>query len=150
MQILWGHIDHCQNIFKGYMDNMWLKTNTDLMEEEVKNLERTLKGMKCDKKCNAYIGILEEIKKWLKFLPLVSQLRDPSMRDRHWQMVKDKLNNQFAVDDSLTLGYIANLDVTRYADDIEEITDQASQEAKMEKTLKNIDEFWVSIEFEFQ
>ena len=150
MQTLWAHIDVCQSQFKGYMDNKWLLTNTDEMEEQVKGLERTLKGMKCDKKCNAYIGILEEIKKWLKFLPLVSQLREPAMRDRHWQMVKDKLNNQFAVDDNLTLGFIANLDVTQYADDIEEITDQAGQEAKMEKTLKNIDEFWVSIEFEFQ
>lgn len=92
---LWDHIADCQTIFKGYMDNTWEETKTDDMEEEVKKLERTLKGMKVDKKCNAYIGILEEIKKWLKFLPLCGQLRDPSMRERHWDMIRQKSKSNF-------------------------------------------------------
>jgi dynein heavy chain len=54
------------------------------MEEDVKKLMKTLKDMKCDKKCNAYLGILEDIKKWLVFLPLISELRDEAMRPRHW------------------------------------------------------------------
>ena len=40
--------------------------------------------MKVDKRCNAYTGILEEIKKVLKFFLLVGPLRDPGMRERHW------------------------------------------------------------------
>ena len=98
MQGLWDHIAECQTIFKGYMDNSWEETKTDEMEEEAKKLERALKQMKVDKKCNAYIGILEEIKKWLKFLPLVGQLRDPSMRERHWDMIRKKVNNNFVID----------------------------------------------------
>ena len=66
------------------MTNAWEKTNTGPMTEQVQKLEKTLKGMKVDKKCNAYGGLLEEIKKWLKFIPLVESLRDPAMRDRHW------------------------------------------------------------------
>jgi dynein heavy chain len=54
------------------------------MEDEVKKLQKTLKEMKVDKKANAYNGILEEIKKWLLFLPLIAELRDPAMRERHW------------------------------------------------------------------
>jgi len=37
----------------------------------------------------------------------------------------------------------------KYQDDVEEITDQAKQEAKMEKTLAKIDENWVDVLFEF-
>ena len=54
------------------------------MDEVVKKLEKTLKAMKVDKRSNAYIGILEELKKWLKFILLVGPLRDPAMRERHW------------------------------------------------------------------
>ena len=54
------------------------------MDDEVKRLFKELKDMKCDKKCNTYMGIVEEIKKWVVFLPLISDLRDDSMRDRHW------------------------------------------------------------------
>jgi dynein heavy chain len=58
------------------------------MEDEVKKLMKTLKDMKVDKKANAYAGILEEIKKWMIILPLMQDLADPSMRPRHWDMVK--------------------------------------------------------------
>ena len=150
MQLLWDHIATCQAIFDGYMTNTWEETKTDAMEEEVKKLERTLKGMKVDKKCNAYIGILEEIKKWLKFLPLCGSLRDPSMRERHWDSIREKVGVNFVIDEKLQLSDIYKLELGKYADDVEEITDQANQEAKMEKTLNEIEAFWVNIEFEFQ
>ena len=97
MQVLWDHIATCQGIFDGYMTNTWEGTNVESMEEEVKGLEKTLKAMKVDKKCNAYNGILEEIKKWLKFLPLCGALRDPSMRERHWDMIREKVGVNFTV-----------------------------------------------------
>ena len=119
------------------------------MEEEVKKLERMLKAMKVDKRCNAYIGILEEIKKWLKFLPLCGQLRDPSMRERHWDMIRAKVNSNFVIDANLRLSDIYNLELGKIAEDVEEITDQATQEAKMEKTLGIIENAWVGIQFDF-
>jgi dynein heavy chain len=61
------------------------------MEEEVKKLQNALKVMKVDKRCNAYGGILDEIKKWLVFLPLITDLAAPSMRDRHWDDLKNKV-----------------------------------------------------------
>jgi len=126
MQGLWDHIADCQTIFKGYMDNTWEETRTDDMEEEVKKLERMLKAMKVDKKCNAYIGILEEMKKWLKFLPLCGQLRDPAMRERHWDMIREKVKSNFVIDHNLRLSHIYDLELGKYAEDVEEITDQAS------------------------
>lgn len=142
MQDLWDHIAECQLIFKRYMDNTWEATKTDEMEEEVKRLERVLKAMKVDKKCNAYIGLIEEIKKWLKFLPLCGQLRDPSMRDRHWDMIRKKVKSNFVIDANLKLVDIYNLELGKISEDVEEITDQANQEAKMEKTLNSIEAFW--------
>ena len=123
MQGLWDHIANCQTIFKGYMDNTWEDTKTDDMEEEVKKQERTLKAMKVDKKCNAYIGILEEIKTWLKFLPLCGQLRDPSMRERHWDMIREKVKSNFVIDSNLLLSDIYNLELGKIAEDVEEICD---------------------------
>jgi dynein heavy chain len=119
------------------------------MEDEVKKLMKTLKDMKIDKKANAYQGILDEIKKWLVFLPLIAELADDSMRDRHWDMIKAKLGVQFTIDENLLLRDIYNLNIGKYQEDVEEITDQARQEAKMEKTLGKLDGTWNDIEFEF-
>ena len=105
--------------------------------------------MKVDKKTNAYNGLLEEIKKWLLFLPLIAELRDPAMRERHWNKLRDKVNVQFVVDAKLTLRDIYNLNLNKYAEDVEETTDQAKQEAKMEKTLTKLNETWKDIKFNF-
>ena len=125
MQGLWDHINDCQGTFAGYMTNAWEDTQTSTMDEEVKKLERTLKGMKVDKKCNAYIGILEEIKKWMKFIPLCEQLREPAMRERHWDMIREKVNSNFVIDANLKLKDIYDLELGKIGEDVEEICDQA-------------------------
>ena len=91
IEVLWTQIDFLLSKFKGYMDTKWIDTDPFEMEEEVKRQQKTLKEMKVDKKCNAYLGIQDEVKKWLVFLPLIAELRDDAMRDRHWKMIKDKV-----------------------------------------------------------
>lgn len=81
------------------------------MEDEVKKLMKTLKDMKVDKRANAYLGILEEIKKWLIFLPLIAELRDPAMRERHWNAIRDKVKSKFVVDDKLLLQDVYSLNL---------------------------------------
>jgi len=41
------------------------------------------------------------------------------------------------------------LNIGKYQEDVEEITDQARQEAKMEKTLAKLDGSWNDVEFDF-
>ena len=105
------------------MGNTWEKTEPFEMEDEVKKLMKTLKDMKVDKRANAYLGILEDIKKWLVFLPLIAELRDPAMRERHWNAIKTKVKANFVVDSSLILADIYNLNLGDYKEDVEEITD---------------------------
>jgi dynein heavy chain len=119
------------------------------MEDEVKKLMKTLKEMKVDKRANAYNGLLEENKKWLIFLPLIGELRSPAMRDRHWNAIRTKVKSNFQVDDKLTLQEVYALELQSYKEDVEEITDQANQEAKMEKNLAKLEENWKDIKFEF-
>jgi dynein heavy chain len=125
MVFLWDFIEKMQENFESYMRSQWVKSNPSEMEDEVKNKFKALKEMRCDKKCNTYIGIQEEIKKWLVFLPLISDLRDPSMRDRHWTSLKAKVQKDFTVNDQLLLRDVYNLNLNKYQEDVEEITDQA-------------------------
>jgi len=125
MKALWDHIETCQNAFSRFMNNKWIETQPFEMEDEVKKLQKTLKDMKVDKKANAYAGILEDLKKWLVFLPLIAELAEKAMRPRHWDMVKDKVGKQFTIDENLLLKDIYDLNLGKYQEDVEEITDQA-------------------------
>jgi len=132
------------------MKTKWEQTEPIEQEDQVKKLMKTLKDMKVDKKANAYNGILDEIKKWLNFLPLIQELRDPSMRERHWDAIRDKVQVQFVIDENLYLRNIYELNLNKYKEDVEEITDQARQEAKMEKTLQKLEDTWRDIGLLFQ
>lgn len=123
MVVLWDHIEKNQEKFSGYMEAKWVDTNPFDMEEEVKTNFKILKEMRVDKKCNAYQGIQEEIKRWLVFLPLISELRDEAMRERHWQAIKDKVQKDFEVNETLLLKDVYNLNLNKYQEDVEEITD---------------------------
>lgn len=131
------------------MGEKWLEIAPYEMEDEVKKLMKTLKDMKVDKKANAYIGIMDEIKKWLVFLPLIAELADKDMRDRHWDDLKKKIKANFTIDENLLLKDIYELNLGKYQEDVEEITDQAKQEAKMEKTLAKLEVTWKDVIFEF-
>ena len=53
------------------------------------------------------------------------------------------------MNEKLTLRDVFNLNLNKYQEDVEEITDQARQESKMEKTLVKLEETWKDIVFEF-
>lgn len=149
MKELWDHIDFCSKTFDEFMAAKWVEVQPYEMEDKVKKLLNSLKSMKVDKRCNAYVGIMDEIKKWLVFLPLIAELADPDMRERHWDDLKNKVGQQFTIDDNLLLKDVYELNLGKYQEDVEEITDQAKQEAKMEKTLAKLEDIWKDVLFEF-
>lgn len=91
MKALWDHIAKCQQTFDGFQQTKWTDTNPGEMDEVTKKLSKQLREMKVDKKSKAYMGIMEEIKKWIVFLPLIEDLRTEAMRDRHWESLKSKI-----------------------------------------------------------
>jgi dynein heavy chain, axonemal len=123
MKVLWDQISKMQTLFNGYMDNSWANTKPFEMEDEVKKNQKSLKEMKVDKKSNAYLGINDEIKKWLIFLPLIAELRDDGMRERHWDSIRDKVGVKFADPQTLALRDIYNLNLNKFQEDVEEITE---------------------------
>lgn len=50
------------------------------MEDEIKKLKKFLLDMRnIDKRSNVFVGVNEDLRKWSTFLPLLSELKDPSM-----------------------------------------------------------------------
>lgn len=69
------------------------------MEDEVKTLRKNLMDIKgVDRKSNTFMGINEDIKKWATFMPLLTEMKDPSMLvedGRHWAKVKSLVKKEF-------------------------------------------------------
>jgi len=120
------------------------------MEDEIKALFKKLKEVKVDRKCDAYLGIQDVVKKWVTFLPLAGELRDPAMRPRHWTQLMELCGKSITVTPDILLRDMWNLELHKFSDAVEDTADQAKQESKMEATLKKISGEWAGVEFEFE
>jgi len=149
---LWKHIKKSQEKFAEYKERHWGDIDVNDMEDEIKKLRKELGDLKgLDRKTNAFIGIKDDLQRWTTFIPLLGELKDPSMDvedNRHWKDVQTAVKKEFEVVDSTPLGVIWDLKLFEYKDAIEDITDKAKQEAKMEKILNKIEERWKEVVFE--
>jgi dynein heavy chain len=150
MKQLWDHIAKCHNQFETFQQALWKEIVIDDMLEIVNKLAKALKEIKVDKRANAAIGIQDDIKMWINFLGVIEELASDKMRDRHWDKLKEKLGVQFEINDSLKLQFIFELKLGNYQEDVEEITDQAANEAKMEDLIARLETDWKPIKFVFQ
>ena len=154
MRKLWEHIKLVQETFEGYLKMEWGDLNSDDMEDETKGFQKKLQKMKgVDKKINVYISVNKEIRNWLFFLPLISEMKNPAMMvddNRHWDAIKDHFQRpNFSVEDDTRLEIFWDLNIYHPAhrEEIEEITDRAKQERKIQKNLEMVKEKWETVKF---
>jgi dynein heavy chain len=119
------------------------------MEDEIKAAFKKLKELKVDRKCDAYVGMADIMKKWTTFCPLIGELLDPSMRTRHWTQLMELCGKAIQVNPDILLRDMWNLELHKFPDAVEDTADQAKNEAKMEMTLKKLTAAWADVDFCF-
>jgi dynein heavy chain len=119
------------------------------MEDEIKSAFKKLKDIKVDRKCDAFQGMQDIMKKWTTFCPLVGELLDKAMRTRHWTQLMGLCGKNITVTPDVLLRDMWNLELHKFPDACEDTADQAKQEAKMEVTIAKISKEWAEIDFEF-
>ena len=122
MKVLWDQISTLQKTFDVWLSTQFSETKPYDMEDDAKKIQKGIREMKVDKKSNTYMGVLDEIKKWLVFLPMIQELRDEAMRDRHWDMIRAKVGN-FADPNTLKLSDVFDLNLNKYQDDVLDVTE---------------------------
>ncbi len=71
-------------------------------------------------------------------LPVVADLRNPSLKQRHWDNIESVVNYRFLDDEPITLGLLVNIGAFEHSEDIQEVSAQASSEASLEGILKKV------------
>ena len=71
-------------------------------------------------------------------VPAITDLRNPSLKARHWDSIQTILNYHFTDDVPLTLGLLNELNAFDHMEEIQEVSSQASSEASLEGILKKV------------
>ena len=100
---------------------------------------------------DAYKRLQGSINDFQIVLPLLQELAKPSVMERHWEELKVLTKTEFdQTAAEFTLETVIALKLEVVAEDVLEITDGADKQQKIEKDVKEIDQFWQVREFAFK
>ncbi|XP_039605580.1 dynein heavy chain 2, axonemal [Polypterus senegalus] len=122
---------------------------TDIMEAMAQGLFKKLHRLSRELKEKNW-EIVEtsksKIDQFKRTMPLISDLRNPAMRERHWNQIKHEVQRPFDQTSSdFTLEKIVALGLEQHSEKINEISGAASKELSIEQSLEAIAKTWQSI-----
>ena len=147
---LWGLANEFQTKYATWRGTVFNDIQTDELEEEAGS--RLKKLGKLQRLCKGKDWPMMEfykqrIGKFKAVMPLILDLKEPAMRDRHWKNLMDTVGKTFdPTSDEFTLGSMIELQIDEYAEKVADISQSASQELKIEKKIAEIGEMWTPTE----
>jgi dynein heavy chain len=146
---LWGVIKTIREEYEIVSNGIWDELDTDAMESQSKRMVKSVRKMPRDVRGqDAFDGIADMAKNYMVVVPLIAAILHPSMRPRHWDLMREKAGKDF--EDPLQnpkqkLSNILGLGLHTVVGEVEDISDQALKEEKMEKQLAILKENWVPV-----
>ncbi|XP_022832877.1 dynein heavy chain 6, axonemal [Spodoptera litura] len=147
-QLLWKSSKEWNDMYKSWCEAPFNTLDVDEIQTTTINFAKIFnqldKGVPPNKivpKCKATIDIIKEK------LPVMSYLRNPALKPRHWVKIEEILHTRFTPDTELTLQVFEELHAFQHAEELMEVAGQASSEAGLEALLKKVEEMWASLEF---
>merc|ERR1740123_636117 len=91
-------------------------------------------------------GMKNDLDLFRSMLPLITNLRQESMRERHFSLIIKEVGEHFdPKSNSFTLQRVFDLRLNQHSDLIARLADDAKKEAKIENGLESIAKTWASM-----
>uniref|UniRef100_A0A8C4Z8H0 Dynein, axonemal, heavy chain 2 n=1 Tax=Gadus morhua TaxID=8049 RepID=A0A8C4Z8H0_GADMO len=146
LQQVWEASQQWSSNWKQWKTGAFLSLQTETMEstaqdmfKHVTKLSRELK----DKKWDIVESTRKNIEQFKRTIPLITDLKNPALRDRHWNEIRQEL--QCSVEHTspeFTLEKMVSLGLDQHADKISEICGAACKELSIEQGLETIAKTW--------
>lgn len=151
----WNHTKEWSDLWDDWKQSTFQALVTDNMSLQAQSLFQVVNRLGREIKDKDW-SILDETKKKImqfqRTMPLIEDLKNPAMRDRHWLQIKTEVAGgkkapQDVFDetsDEFTLAVIIDLKLDTFTELIQEVSGAASKELSIEQTLEEIDNAWNS------
>lgn len=140
------------NKHKEWMDGPMAKVVPDQVEQDIGNywrqlfkLERQFQNQQMPRKMAAKLR--SKVDEFKEYIPLVTTLFNPGLRDRHWDQISEIIGYSFKPNDETNLTKIIDMNLNEFISKFETISEAASKEFSLEKALDKMKKEWKDIEF---
>lgn len=146
--LLWETVDSWASAVEEWhsvpFDTLNIEDMTAFTSRTVKNIAMFEKGLPVN---NIVPRLKEDVEAIRDKLPIIGYLRNPNLKNRHWQKIESLLNYKITVDEPMTLTLLESLNVFSYPAELMEIAAAASSEFGLELLLKKVEDSWKTLEF---
>ncbi|XP_076377925.1 dynein heavy chain at 16F [Megalopta genalis] len=125
-------------------DTLNVEDITTFTMRTMKNLIQLERGLPPN---NIVPGLKDNVESLRNKLPILGYLRNPDLRDRHWERIEDILNYAFKPDEKKTWTLMEDLGAFQKPEELMEIAAVASSEANLEKMLNKVVNLWEELKF---
>ncbi|XP_048524356.1 dynein axonemal heavy chain 2 [Dendroctonus ponderosae] len=152
LEMVWELAAQWSTAWNSYKSGEFWSIETTEMEETAQFLFRKLTRLSrelAEKNWKIVEDVRSQVDAFRRTLPLLGDLKNPAMRPRHWEKVKKVVGIEFDESSSeFNLEAIYAMEMHKYAEDINEISNAATMELQIEKGLRAIVETWSTMQFE--
>lgn len=149
---MWELIKETSDYIARCKETFWQRISPEGMEEVGRGFTQKIKKLSRGvRESNAYQGLERMVKDFIKTCPLISALRQPAMRDRHWKELMQIIGTDIdlpSTNPQLRLKQVLDLELHNYSVDVEDIVDKAAKELKQEECLTNLEKTWANVDFQ--
>ena len=152
---MWINAAEWQKWARDWLDGPMINLDPDAVERDYTNSSRVMakatKTFKDSPVGNIAKQIKAEMDVFRPFLPVVTSLRNPGMRDRHWEALTADLGMPLKVDDVFTLRTATDtmkLHEPKTLERVQKVCERALKEYTIEKALNDMEAAWQPQDFE--
>ena len=151
---LWTTAAEFQKNYPIWMGGDFGKLEAESIDTNVTNwwkfawrAEKTFDGKKEPQSvCTTLKEKLDEFK---PNLPIITALRNPGVKDRHWLRLSEEIGHEVMPDGNLTLRNLLEIGILQHENYIVSLSEQAAKEYGFERTLDKMKSEWRELLFEF-
>jgi dynein heavy chain len=138
-----GFVEEMSSMLFAQLDIEALEKGANEFVSATRKLPKALKEL------NVYRNLEEHVINFQESIPLILNLKDDALKDRHWKKLMEVTGVKFEMDPKkFTLENLFNMELNRFEEQIGEIVTEATKEAQIEGELRKIEDKWRNTKFD--
>ncbi|KAL0210647.1 hypothetical protein RCL1_005083 [Eukaryota sp. TZLM3-RCL] len=135
-----------------WLSDSWYSLDAETMEKTVsvqfKTINKVSRQLKDVPSCQKIaLKIKEDMEEFTPHVPLIVAMRNPGIRDRHWEEISQSIGFNLKPDSDYNLNKFFEMDIPKYSEQILKITSKAQKEYAIERSLDQMQNEWKGLKF---
>ena len=139
-QLLWNSLQNWDKSIDDWLQHPLDELDADDLNVQVMKYVKSVLQLEKGLPPNNVVPILKEkVESMRAKMPTITDLRNPALKQRHWDQVWTILDHRLSGEEKLNLGLLMKLDAFDHAEEIQEVSSQASSEQSLEAMLRKVE-----------